>query len=415
LSTSRSRPLGIEILRSAGEFAALEEEWEDLYRDSPRATPFQSWAWLYSWWEAYGEEYELQLVTVRDGRGLLVGIAPLMLKQRFGLGKLLFVGTGPTDYLDVLIRERWEDQVSEVLARTLEEMDSWQEADLQQLRPGAAAWGICRHWHGPQLRVWQDSFPVVDVRPWSELLQSLSSNLRSTVRRSLRRFEAEGGRCELAGADDAEVAAKRLVTLSREQWRERWLDTGPEHWTSRSESLIVAAARRMTARELGGISEFWWDGEVIVSDFWVSGRDFIGTYLLGASREALQHYQWSSLYIWDALNIARSKNRGYLDLLRGEEPYKLRWSSRISPSHRLILGRNLAYWAPYAGYHALRLKAKRYLQSESDPRWIGGALIEFRALRRYGVSSYIRSGRMANRVKAVVRSVSTARHKRGSR
>ena len=94
--------------------------------------------------------------------------------------------------------------------------------------------------------------------------------------------------------------------------------------------------------------------------------------MLGASREALQHYQWSSLYIYDALNIARSKNCGYLDLLRGEEPYKLRWSSRISSSHRLILGRNLAFWAPYAGYHALRIKAKRYVQSESA---LGGSVV----------------------------------------
>jgi hypothetical protein len=93
-----------------------------------------------------------------------------------------------------------------------------------------------------------------------------------------------GGWCEVAGVDDAEVAAKRLVTISREQWRERWLKTYPEHWTSRSESLIVAAARRMIAGELGGISEFWRDGEVIISDFWVSGRGFIGTYMLGASR-----------------------------------------------------------------------------------------------------------------------------------
>ena len=414
MSTRLDKLLRTAVLRSAGEFAALEEEWEDLYHNSAQATPFQSWAWLYSWWESYGEDYELRLVTVRDGRGLLVGVAPLMLKHRLGFSKLLFVGTGPTDYLDVLIRERWEDQVSEVLARTIGEIDSWQVADLQQLRPDAAAWGICRHWNGPQLRLWQDSFPVVEVRLSNELLQSMSSNLRSTVRRSLRRFEADGGRCELAGVDDAEVAAKRLVTISREQWRERWLETGPEHWTSRSESLVVAAVRRMTARGLGGISEFWRDGEVIISDFWVSGRDFIGTYLLGASREALRHYQWSSLYIYDALNIARSKNCGYLDLLRGEELYKLRWSSRILSSHRLILGRNLAFWAPYAWYHALRLKAKRYVQSESAPRWIGGAITEARALRRYGVASYIRSGRMVEQAKTVVKNVTMAEHKRGA-
>ena len=415
MGTRRSKHLGIEVLRSAGAFAALEEEWEDLYQDSPRATPFQSWAWLYSWWEAYGEGHELRLVTVRNGRGLLVGLAPLMLKHRLGFGKLLFVGTGPTDYLDVLIRERWEDQVSEVLARALRQIGSWQVADLHQLRPGAATWDICRRWDGPQLRAWQDSFPVVDVRPWDELLQSLSSNLRSTVRRALRRFEADGGRCELAGADDAEAAAKRLVAISREQWQDRWLDTGPEHWTSRYESLIVAAARRMTARELGGISEFWQDGGVIISDFWVSGRDFIGTFMLGASRDALQRYQWSSLYIWDALNIARTKNCDYLDLLRGKEPYKLRWSSSISPSHRLILGRNRAFWAPYAGYHALRSRARTYVQSESAPRWIGDSLTEARVLRRYGVVNYIRSGRIADRAKAVAKNVGTARHTRGSR
>ncbi len=414
MSARRNSLLRTEVLTSAGEFAALEEEWEDLYRNSPRATPFQSWAWLYSWWEFYGEGYELRLITARDDEGLLIGLAPLMLERGLGLRKLLFVGTGLTDYLDVLAREGWETRVLEALARTLRQIGSWQVADLHQLRPEAAAWGICRHWDGPQLRVWQDSFPVIDVRPWDELLQSLSSNLRSTVRRSLRRFEADGGRCELAGVDDAEVAARRLVTISREQWQERWLETGPEHWTSRFRSHIVAAARRMTARGLGGISEFWRDGEVIISDFWVSGRDFIGTFMLGASREALQHYQWSSLYIFDALNIARSKNCGYLDLLRGEEQYKLRWSSRISPSHRLILGRNVAFWTPYAGYHALRSEARRYVRSESAPRWIGGAITEFRALRRYGVASYIRSGRIADQAKAVVRNATTAGRKRGS-
>jgi CelD/BcsL family acetyltransferase involved in cellulose biosynthesis len=139
----------------------------------------------------------------------------------------------------------------------------------------------------------------------------------------------------------------------------------------------------------------------------------IGGVLL--SRLALQHYQWSSLYIFDSLNIARSKNRRYLDLLRGEEPYKLRWSSRISSSHRQILGRNLAFWVPYAGYHALRLEAKRYVQSESAPRWIGRAITEYRALRRYGVASYVRSGKMADQAKAVVKNVTKAGHKRKPR
>src|SRR5687767_12019553 len=91
-------PPRITILEDAKEFAALEREWEDLYRDAPLATPFQSWEWLYSWWEFYGEPYELRLITVRNESGVLVGIVPLMLKRRWGFGRLLFVGTGITDY-----------------------------------------------------------------------------------------------------------------------------------------------------------------------------------------------------------------------------------------------------------------------------------------------------------------------------
>src|SRR3712207_9136670 len=114
-----TEPLEITVLKDTKRFATLEEEWDKLYRDAPLATPFQSWAWLYSWWEFYGEGHELRLVTVRDEEGLLVGLAPLMVERGRGLRRLLFLGTGPTDYLDVLAREGWEDRVSEALAREI--------------------------------------------------------------------------------------------------------------------------------------------------------------------------------------------------------------------------------------------------------------------------------------------------------
>src|SRR5919112_1232136 len=133
----------VAVLKDNQDFAALDEEWTDLYDSSPLATPFQSWAWLYSWWEFYREGYELRLVTIRDD-GLLVGIAPLMLERRRGPSRLLFIGTGLTDYLDILVRQGWEARVSKVGVQALRQMDAWQVADLQQLRPEAAAWSLFR-------------------------------------------------------------------------------------------------------------------------------------------------------------------------------------------------------------------------------------------------------------------------------
>ena len=62
----------ISIVEDAQAFATLEREWNDLYHDSLLVTPFQSWAWLYSWWQSYGKRYELQLIIVRNVEGLLI-------------------------------------------------------------------------------------------------------------------------------------------------------------------------------------------------------------------------------------------------------------------------------------------------------------------------------------------------------
>jgi CelD/BcsL family acetyltransferase involved in cellulose biosynthesis len=360
-------------------FAALEEEWEDLHRHSPRATPFQSWAWLYSWWEHYREGRELRLVTVRDGEGLLVGLIPFMLERRAGFGRLLFVGSGITDYLDVLVREGWERRVAEAGVGVLRRMGSWRVADLQELRPEAAAWGVFEGWPGPRASVWQSNCPIIEAKPWDQLLASLKKSLRSSARQTIRRAGEDGVRCELASVEGAEEVGRRLVSLHREAWQGKRI--GPEHLTRRFEAHLEATARRMTAGGLGAISEFWRDGEVVVSHFLVFGRDFVGAYLQGASQEALQRYQSSSLYIWDAMDVALSRNSKRLDLLRGEEPYKLRWSSGVVPNHRIILGRDPLSWAPYAGYYALRSKARRYVSSEDAPGWAKDATSRYKALR----------------------------------
>jgi CelD/BcsL family acetyltransferase involved in cellulose biosynthesis len=370
----------IGVVEDSRGFAELEEEWEDLHRQCPWATPFLSWAWLYSWWEAYGENYELRLITVRNARGLLVGILPFMIEFRnVFVSRLLFVGTESSDYLDVIVRAGWEDKVLESGTQALKKLTCWRIADLQQLRAEAAAWGIHRRWDGPRTRLRQNSCPVVEIKPWDELLASLSRNLRSTTRRALRRAAADGLQRMTADTSNIKQAAKRLVALHREAWQGR--NIGPEHFTQRYEAFIVAAAERLANRGLGTISEFWQDGEVLISCFLLFGRDFCGSYVLGASQNALQRYQWSSLYIWDAVEIAHGNDNSYLDLLRGEEPYKLRWSSRIIPTDRLILGQHRTARIPYAGYHALRPRAKLYAGSRSAPLWIKSAVGKYRTLR----------------------------------
>jgi hypothetical protein len=380
------------------EFASFREEWDELYQSCPSATPFQSWEWLYSWWEVYGEgRYRLRLITLRDAGGFLVGLLPLMVRRRPSLGRLLLLGGDKmtlysdvmTPYKDVLVREGWEEPVAQVGARALMDMDGWTVADLQELMPQAAAWEIFRKWDGLKTRAPITDYVLIHAKSWEDLLPSLSRNLRSIARRTLRRLTKDEARYEPANMQNAEQAARRLVDLHRELFRGRRI--APGHLTPRYEAFIERAARRMTARRIGRISEFWRaDGEVLVSQFLVFDKNFVGSYIIGASEEASRRYQFTTLHIWDAMNVACTKSNAYVSIMNYASWEKLRWASEVVTSQRMILGRSLAFWVPYAGYfvlparyYALRSKAQAYVHSEDAPRWIHSATQRYYALQDY--------------------------------
>jgi hypothetical protein len=362
---SKEFQLDVAILTNSEDFRAMEEEWDDLYQDSPHTTPFQSWSWLYSWWESFGEGYELRLITVWEGT-LLVGVIPLMLERWWGFRRLLFVGE--RDQQDLLAREGWEDKVSEAGVRALRQMDCWHVIDLRDVNPAATIWGIFEQWNGPRTHRLADNYVFLKVNPWDELLTSLSRNDRQAVRRTLRRAEEDGVCSVLAGPEEAEQAARRLVALHRKLRQGR--DIARTHLTPQFESFIVAAARRMTNRGLGRISELRRDREVIISSFMLFGESVTEAYLVGVSQEARQRYQWSSVGIRDALNTAHSRNNTYVCLAQAGEPYKQSWPHKLLPYYQIIIGRDLVSLTLYLSFLSLRARAAKYTKVGSTNKWI---------------------------------------------
>jgi hypothetical protein len=223
---------------------------------------------------------------------------------------------------------------------------------------------------------------------WEELLASLSAKARKSARSTLRRLEKDGVRFEPAGpGEDAERAARRLVALHRELWQGRRIEA--ERLTPRYEAFMVAAARRTTARGIGRISEFWRDDAVIVSQFLLFDKNFVDTYVIGASQEASRRYQFNTLGNWDAMNVACGRSAPEVSF--GDPAGdKVRWGDEVVPSHRVILARNSASWLPYAAYHAmrhgyytLRSEAQLYVHSEGAPRWLKKATDRYYALQSY--------------------------------
>ena len=131
-------PLQTTLIEQTGDLVRLLPEWWALWSRAERATPFQSPAWLLPWWQIF-HPGELMTVAVRRD-GLLVGLAPFYLEQGPSGRRLLPLGIGITDYLDVLIDGAPPEAVGDAIAAVYAAQSTrWDVWSVEELRPEASA------------------------------------------------------------------------------------------------------------------------------------------------------------------------------------------------------------------------------------------------------------------------------------
>src|SRR3954471_9011620 len=125
--------------KSADSLSALEriaDQWQSLWQHCVTATPFQSRHWLLPWWKYFGSDHLWTLAVWADER--LVGLAPFFIwvppdsRER----RLLLIGTGISDYLDILIDPDWREPVRKaIISELTNQSHLWDLCDFQELRP----------------------------------------------------------------------------------------------------------------------------------------------------------------------------------------------------------------------------------------------------------------------------------------
>lgn len=382
--------LKARVIETTSAFEALEGDWRDLYRDAPQATPFQSFGWLFSWWRNYAEEdasLALKLIELRERESdLLVGLAPLVIERAApSLRILKLLGSGVTDYGDLLVRQGREREVFDAFAEEITALPGWNVADLRQLRPGSPVFGAIERLKLPRTVLVEDGYPTIEASSWEEAIKPVSGNLRSMARRSVRRLAAEGIECvpvvKGTSPEMVEAAARRFVALHREYWRDRGIS--PEHLKDRFERHLVSAALGMVPEGSMQIREFIKGEEgVVASQVLVLREGYVGHLLSGARPEVMRKYQISSVFVYDGFAAAETLGGARVfDFLRGEEPYKLRWTGTVRPGRRVVLARSPYLVRLYAGSVRLLVSLKGYARSEAAPAPVRKARKLLNALR----------------------------------
>lgn len=361
-----------EICRDPEAFGALGAAWDGLYRRSAAATPFQTHAWLHSWWTSYGRRGRLRVVLVRRG-GELAAAAALTRTAYGPLPVLVPLGGAISDYTDVLLdaRDPDPDAVLDALAHGIRRAARGAVVDLREVRPGAAAERLYARWNGPKRRLTDSVCLELPGLPMDGLIARVSSARGQRIRADLRRLDRAGIEEREVAPADVPAAVGTMLRLHREQWRGRGIN--PEHLRARFAEHLARAAARMAASGDAAVTEFRLGGTVVAANLTVLSPTLAGGYLFGA-HPCLRAAKVDVTTLLMRNGVARTAGSGrdVLTLLRGAEPHKAHWRPEKVANTQLLL----------AGWPAAPLLLVRHTLAAARASLAARRLPRLRAVRQ---------------------------------
>jgi CelD/BcsL family acetyltransferase involved in cellulose biosynthesis len=332
--------------------AEISEAWDGLVRKSEFNDVFATFGFARAWWRAYGKSRKLQVVVVEDEFSRPHLIAPFY-SEASAPGVWKLIGNFRADYNN-LIHAAGDSESLLALFNWLKRQPGWHRLELNRI-PGHVA--VLRHFpraYGPEssnlskilswlsvnsplvYRRWHKQHPRID-RQALERLKSLLE--QQNYRRQLKWLQRHGGFAYRCARDAGEclLLLPMLVKLHIRNWeakgqRSLFLDTENQaFYRYLIDELAPYNAIRMDVLELNGKMiaahfGFVWDQRIYYYkscyDPDHSGRRPGKILLAYIIRDA-----------WDSEAME-------LDLLNGNEEYKMKYASDIRTTGSLRLYRS---------------------------------------------------------------------------
>jgi len=208
----------IEVISDIDDFLALRESWTEINEVSEKGTVFNSWEWMYTWWETYQKQgnRSLYILSCTNIHNELLGIAPFQIvnhpKKYFPCNKqLIMLGTGETDgssifgeYTDLVIKQGHETAVISAITDFLSQQSGlWDGVKFQQQLLGSHVSKLFETprnqsasyvgKHSIKKNIVEDGFRTYIELPetYKEYLMSLRKKMRNNITRTYKRLESE--------------------------------------------------------------------------------------------------------------------------------------------------------------------------------------------------------------------------------
>lgn len=368
----------IDCLSTQSQLNTLEHEWATLINGIPGVPIFLTWEWIKTWWECFGANQELWLLTARDAQSCLVGIAPLMLQsQRAGLVKLrrlAIIGSGSIFpvHLNFLVHNMHQDAVTQAFIGYLfNQSNKWDIIGFDSVAQDSAIRRLLLALGGRTgEKVVSPYIPLPGS--WDIYRMTLTKKLRRNLKYFLSRLESDHpGDVRFDRQMDLKElpeVMKRLEELNQNRRHDQGLASAfddPMFCRFHSEIARVGLERGWLRLYKLSVDNF-----VIALYYCFRFQDRIYAYQMGFDID-WREYSPGRLLIAHGVESSIKEGASELDWLAGEDEYKMAWTEQVREEYEILYSRNWigGAWIRWKVFQELlRKKAKQWLPQSAQER-----------------------------------------------
>jgi len=378
----RSRSIRVSWVDDLEALVSRRDEWNALVACAETRTVFQSFEWHLGWWHAFGSGSQ-PLVLLAEDMGVLVGVAPLVLSKRRILGRRRrvaeFMGSRAADYCDFIVDSARPEASLALVQWLLEHSELWdllmlanitRDATVGVLRERCERFGLP---HTVRTLCKSPSLVCTDRDVIDVALQD------KRLRRARRRFQSQG-QVSFKSCATAKDISSHLGMFFEQHIRRRSMTDAPSKFLDgRWRTFYHDLAQALGAQGQMLLMTTFLDLRPIAFDLCFLFCKRLVVYD-GCFDPSHAKRSPGTLALWYLFRYVQDHDIGELDLGRGEEAYKLRYTNYARVNRELrIYHRWLA-----RSFDSLLLRIIAWLESSPTASSLVRRLLWLVQDRRWG-------------------------------
>jgi len=330
----------IGLFETTAVFADWRAAWDDLLTDSAANQIFLTCEWQATWWNAY-HPGRMWVVVGRDDDGRWLGLAPWFIStEDDGSRVVRTIGcVDVTDYLDIVARRGYEDEVYQALAAWLaEHTQDYDSAQLCNIPAASLALekmpGLARA-RGLEAEVrLQEVCPIVELPDrFEDYLALLDKKNRHELRRKIRRATGLVDWYIVGPEHDLKAEVERFFDLMAKSSEDKatFLDD-PDN-----RAFFEAMAPVIAERGWLQLAFLTVNGSAAAAYLNFDYNNRVLVYNSGLDPEVHGHLSPGIVLLARLIEHAIADGRVQFDFLRGDESYKYDMGGRDTSVFQLVI------------------------------------------------------------------------------